>query len=198
MYKILLIEDDQNMIDAIVDNFEYEKEYRVDGFSNSTDALKKLKKEHYHLVLLDYYLKNENGYEVLKKIRSINASIFICFLTGFSDKINPNTAFKMDIQGYIDKNGGFVNIINSIKSSVHSAYSAEKRSEYSTEKFCIRLKKLREKNNLSQKDLADLLGLGRTAISNYETGLNEPSITILVKMATIFQTSTDYLIGRTD
>lgn len=197
MYKVLLIEDDQNFADALIENFEDEKEYFIDSCSDSTSALKKIKKNEYHLILLDYYLKGETGDTILSKIRTVSKNISICILTGFSEKITSKTAFEMDIQGYIDKSGAFSHMINSIKSIIHTIYSTKKFSE-NKENFSIRLKKLREKNNMSQKELAEMLGVGRTAISNYENGLTEPSIAILSKMATIFHTSADYLIGRTN
>jgi DNA-binding response OmpR family regulator len=197
MYRVLLIEDDQTFSDSLIENFEDEQKYIIDSCTDSLSALKKIKKNYYHLILLDYYLKSETGYDILKKIRDINKNIFICIITGYSDKITSKTAFEMDVQGYIDKTGGFINMANSIKSVIHSAYSAKRFSEHK-EFFSTRLKKLREKNNLSQKELAEMLGVGRTAISNYENGLTEPSISMLSKMATIFQTSADYLIGRTD
>ena len=60
-----------------------------------------------------------------------------------------------------------------------------------------RLKYLREKKGLTQKDVAIKLGLEPAAISKYELDMREPNIEALKKLATIFNVSIDYLLGRT-
>lgn len=61
--------------------------------------------------------------------------------------------------------------------------------------FGIRLKSLRSKNNLTQAAVAQKLGLTKSVISAYETGLRMPSYDILIHIAQIFKVSTDYLLG---
>ena len=60
-----------------------------------------------------------------------------------------------------------------------------------------RIKYLREKNGLTQKDIATRLGVESAAISKYELDMREPNIEALKKLATIFNVSIDYLLGRT-
>jgi transcriptional regulator with XRE-family HTH domain len=64
--------------------------------------------------------------------------------------------------------------------------------------FNIRLKQLRQKNKLTQGELADILGLKPTAISNYESQRNEPSFEKLIALSRYFDVSCDYLLGVTD
>jgi transcriptional regulator with XRE-family HTH domain len=64
--------------------------------------------------------------------------------------------------------------------------------------FNERLKRLRVEKNLVQKDIADAMHLSIRAISNYEQGIREPSLEILIKLCNYFDVSADYLIGRTD
>ncbi len=59
-----------------------------------------------------------------------------------------------------------------------------------------RLKKLR--GNRTQDDIAKLLGISRARYSHYENERSEPDTETLQKLADIFNTSTDYLLGRTD
>lgn len=61
----------------------------------------------------------------------------------------------------------------------------------------MRLKELRTAHNLSQKQLADVLGTTARAISFYENGLREPNIAALIALADYFGVSVDYLLGRT-
>ena len=64
--------------------------------------------------------------------------------------------------------------------------------------FSTRLKQLRQKNKLTQGELADILGLKPTAVSNYESERNEPSFDKLISLSKYFDVSCDYLLGVSD
>ena len=64
--------------------------------------------------------------------------------------------------------------------------------------FNVRLKQLRQKHKLTQSELADILGLKPTAISNYESKRNEPSFDKLIALSKYFDVSCDYLLGISD
>lgn len=61
-----------------------------------------------------------------------------------------------------------------------------------------RIKKLREEAGLSQKELAKRLNISNTTLSQYETGQRVPSDDIKIKIAEFFNTTIDYLLGRTN
>lgn len=62
--------------------------------------------------------------------------------------------------------------------------------------FRKRLKELRKKTGMTQEGLATVIDSNRSNIANYENGKNLPSIDTLSKLASIFNCSTDYLLGR--
>ena len=64
--------------------------------------------------------------------------------------------------------------------------------------FKDRLKKLREENNLLQKDIAEMLSVDRSTITAYETGRREPNIKKIILLSKIFNCSIDYLFGTTE
>lgn len=57
------------------------------------------------------------------------------------------------------------------------------------------LKKLRNEYNVSQQQLADVIGVSQQSINKYENHNIEPDIDTLKKMADFFNTSIDYLVG---
>lgn len=63
--------------------------------------------------------------------------------------------------------------------------------------FGERLKKLRIQEGMTQQQLADRLGVTKSVVSYYELQERYPSPEILIKFASIFHTSTDYLLGLT-
>jgi transcriptional regulator with XRE-family HTH domain len=58
-----------------------------------------------------------------------------------------------------------------------------------------KIKFLRDKNNMTQTDLAKKLNLTRSSVNSWEQGLNVPSTPLIVELARLFQVSTDYLLG---
>lgn len=64
--------------------------------------------------------------------------------------------------------------------------------------FSCRLKKLRESYDMSLDDVACALGISRQSIIYYAMSDRLPRIPILVEIAKLFATSTDYLLGLTN
>lgn len=61
-----------------------------------------------------------------------------------------------------------------------------------------RIKMLRNKKNITQSDLAKMLGLTRSGVNAWEMGLSVPSAQYIVALAKLFDVSTDYLLGLDD
>lgn len=61
-----------------------------------------------------------------------------------------------------------------------------------------RIRNLREDSDFTQQQIADILFINRRTYSSYENGVRKMPIEILSRIADIFNTSTDYLIGRTN
>lgn len=64
--------------------------------------------------------------------------------------------------------------------------------------FRFRMKELREGNGLSQKKLADQLGLSAGTIGNWESGTREPNFDMIQRLSDFFEVTTDYLLGKSD
>ena len=60
-----------------------------------------------------------------------------------------------------------------------------------------RLRDLREDRDLTQKEVAAVLGIDQRVYSNYETGKREIPARLVIKLAELYGTSTDYIFGRT-
>lgn len=61
-----------------------------------------------------------------------------------------------------------------------------------------RIRDLREDSDRSQREVAELLYIRRTVYRRYETGEREIPVWALIKLADLYHTSTDYILGRTD
>lgn len=62
--------------------------------------------------------------------------------------------------------------------------------------FALRLKELRQKHNLSQKEFAEILNVSTGTVGNWEVGSREPDFKMLIKISDIFNVSCDYILDR--
>lgn len=62
--------------------------------------------------------------------------------------------------------------------------------------FTDKLKELRKEKKLTQKEIAEQIGIKQNSYSDWETGKNEPNLENIVKLSRILDTSTDELLGR--
>ena len=65
-------------------------------------------------------------------------------------------------------------------------------------KWNKRIRDLREDNDLTQEDLASQLGISKRTLLRYESGVSEPTISVLISLSLLFNVSVDYIIGTKD
>jgi DNA-binding XRE family transcriptional regulator len=131
-----------------------------------------------------------NGKQVTEKIRKIDDGIYIMLLTGRAEEAPALEMLKtMDIQMYCEKSAHFEEILIMIESAIKSVEHSRREGS-----FGIRLKRLRKLHDLSQEELGKLLGVGRTAVANWETNQTEPTGENIKKLADLFKVTTDYLL----
>lgn len=61
-----------------------------------------------------------------------------------------------------------------------------------------RLRDLREDHDYTQRQIAAILGLTQPQYFRYEQGYRDLPTDILIRLADLYETSTDYILGRTD
>ncbi len=61
-----------------------------------------------------------------------------------------------------------------------------------------RLRDYREDKDMTQKQIGEVLGIDQRIYSNYETGKRKIPVDLIIKLAKLYQTSADFLLGLTD
>ncbi len=64
--------------------------------------------------------------------------------------------------------------------------------------YYSRLKDLREDRDLSQQQISDYLDMKQPQYSRYERGLRDLPTDVLIRLAKLYKTSTDYILGLTN
>ena len=65
-------------------------------------------------------------------------------------------------------------------------------------KYVKKLRDLREDNDKTQQEIADVLGTSQTMYARYERGANELPIHHLLKLCAYYKVSADYILGLKD
>jgi CheY-like chemotaxis protein len=81
--KILLVDDDKDMCESLADVLTIDSNYTAFYCTKPLEAIEKVKKEDFDLIILDYKMPEMNGIELMKNIKKIKPSIIIFVLTAF-------------------------------------------------------------------------------------------------------------------
>jgi DNA-binding response OmpR family regulator len=100
--KLLVVDDERAMADAIRDNLEYEG-YQVDCAYGGQQALDCLMGNKYALVVLDIMMPGIDGFEVLSTLRKSNDATPVIFLTARSAEADKLRGFGLGIDDYVVK-----------------------------------------------------------------------------------------------
>jgi len=187
--RIIIIDDDSGISDSIK-GFLGDK-YYIEGFTSSREGLNRLKEETFDLLILDYYIDDLSGANVIDEIRKYNNELYILLLTGYSEKIPGMKSLEtLKIQNYYEKSGDFEKLIIFIEGIIKSMQF------FKSEKPTIgeRIKKLRKQHGLSQEEVAKYLEVQRSTISLYESGDATPQVMTIIKLARLFNVTTDYIL----
>ncbi len=102
-YSIMIIDDEEGILDSISALLN-RNGYACVGFTNPLEGLEELRRNHYDLLILDYYMQPIHGETVVERLRETNKEIYILLLTGHKDLAPPiNTIKSLDIQAYCEK-----------------------------------------------------------------------------------------------
>jgi DNA-binding response OmpR family regulator len=102
MTKILIVEDELNMVQGLKDNLEYEG-YEVDTAMDGRSGLKKILQGRYDLVLLDVMLPELSGFDICKAVRKEGVSTPIILLTARGEEIDKVLGLEFGADDYITK-----------------------------------------------------------------------------------------------
>ncbi|MEO8771425.1 MAG: response regulator transcription factor [Ferruginibacter sp.] len=101
-FSILLVEDEENLQEALKLNLELEG-YEVTSSYDGADALKMIKKEHFDLIILDVMLPEVDGITVCETIRLNNLTIPILILSARNSSADRVLGLKKGADDYLTK-----------------------------------------------------------------------------------------------
>lgn len=100
--KILVVEDEPNMVAGLRDNFEFEG-YQVITANDGVEGLRRALEESPDLVVLDVMMPRMSGLEVCKQLRAQRASIPIIMLTARGQEVDKVVGLELGADDYVTK-----------------------------------------------------------------------------------------------
>ena len=100
--KILLIEDDREMIDLLTMHLNAEG-YQVDAAADGVAGLRAFQAGHYGMVLLDWMLPTMSGIDVLREIRSADTRTPVLMLTARGEEADKVLGLELGADDYLTK-----------------------------------------------------------------------------------------------
>ncbi|MBW1709713.1 MAG: response regulator transcription factor [Deltaproteobacteria bacterium] len=101
-FRILLVEDEISLARGLIYNLEAEG-YEVELASDGLDAMAKIDRGGFDLIVLDLVLPHVDGYEVLKRIRGLNPRLPVIILTAKLEETDRVRGLELGADDYLTK-----------------------------------------------------------------------------------------------
>lgn len=102
MARILVVDDEPDSVE-LLQEFLTVKGYEVVTAFNGEEALRKVKEERPHLILLDVRMPGMNGLDVLRKVREFDQEVGVIMVTAVNEEDTGREALKLGAFDYIVK-----------------------------------------------------------------------------------------------
>jgi two-component system alkaline phosphatase synthesis response regulator PhoP len=141
-FKILVVDDEKDIVDLLKYNLEKEKEFKVITALNGKEALETATQSKPDLILLDIMMPEMNGFDVCKKLKNgaATSNIPVIFLTAKENEIDEIIGLELGADDYIQKPISPRKVIARVKSVIRRVYS-ENEKAVKTDEY-IKFKKL--------------------------------------------------------
>ncbi|EOR92509.1 MULTISPECIES: response regulator transcription factor [Arcticibacter] len=132
--RILLVEDEEHLLEAIKLNLELEG-YKVTTAIDGKKALKIFKEERFNLILLDVMLPEIDGFQVAETIRLENTEVPIMFLTAKNTNEDKINGLKKGADDYLVKPFNLEELILRVNNLVKRGLTGDDKKELNTYKI---------------------------------------------------------------
>ncbi len=132
--KILIAEDDEHTREALQEVLTLE-DFDVVATSNGIDAFESFQRERPDIVCLDVMMPGMNGYEVCKKIRRMDETVPILFLTAKSEEIDTVLGLELGADDYMTKPFGMKEILARLRAILRRISRRDDKKECQVDEF---------------------------------------------------------------
>jgi len=186
--KIMIVEDNLEVAESIRDYLILEN-FEVMICNEAPQALVELKKETYHLVLLDLRMPKMSGEEMLRKMRERSWDIPVIILTAYPSMKSAIESLRLEAFDYIEKPFKMSQLVETIKSAIKERGIITHPKKILMSEVGRRMRFLRQEKKLTLRQLAAKVGVSPSLISKIEIGSSSPSLFTVYRVAKSLQTN---------
>ncbi len=180
--RILIVDDDRAICDYMQTLLERDG-YQVKTMSDPTGVTGELKKNDYHLVILDLMMPKRDGIEVLREIRKQDKDIAVVIFTGYPNLDTAVASMKLDAVDYIKKPFN-VDEFRAVIARVMRKKGLSLTPEEELHKVIgDTIRTYRKEMSLTLKQMARRTGLSVSLLSQIERAETSASISSLYKIS---------------
>lgn len=128
MARVLIVEDDESMVTALKDGFEYEG-HAVTLARDGAAGLRTALDSPPDLMILDVMLPRMSGFDVLREIRGKGSNLPIIMLTARGQEIDKVLGLKLGADDYLTKPFGFLELMARVEALLRRATGRERLGE---------------------------------------------------------------------
>ncbi len=128
MTKILIVEDEPNMVSGLRDNFEYEG-YEVITAGDGSEGLQRALADAPDLVVLDVMMPKMSGLDVCKQLKAKRPSIPIIMLTARGQEVDKVVGLELGADDYVTKPFSIRELLARVKAVLRRAHTLPKDQE---------------------------------------------------------------------
>ena len=179
----VMIVDDNKSFTNVAQSFLEQKNYMVKVLNHPSEVMDALKKESFHVLVLNLKMPDQSGDELLEKIRRFDPHLCVIVVTGYPSVESALKTMKLKAFDYLQKPFDMNVLSDTIDRAVHELGIYTDPEEELKRVIGQRLRKYRKECNFTLKNLSSKTGLSQSLISKIELGNTSASIATLLKLA---------------
>ncbi len=179
--KILVIDDDKDICDVLKKTLVHDG-YKVKTITKPKNALRDVKKDTYHLIILDLKMPELSGEDLLIEIRKVNSDICVIILTAYPSVDSAVKALHSNVFDYVKKPFKINNLREIVRNALKSKMLLLEPEEELNLKVGKKVRKLRTESKLTLKQLAERTNTSVSLISQIERAESASSLSTLNKI----------------
>jgi len=193
--KVLVVDDDEAICE-FMETFLEKDGFEVRTLQDPTEAADAVKKEGYHLVVLDLMMPGMDGVQTLEKIRKVDSDVAVVIFTAHPSLETAVQSMKLDAVDYLKKPFNpdeFREVVDRVMRKKGLLRTPEENLHRVIGET---IRGLRKDRGLTLKQMARRTGLSVSLLSQIERAESSASISSLFKIATALDVRIQDLFGE--
>ncbi len=193
--NILVVDDDKDVCEYLND-FLTSEGYGVTIVNDPTNTLEALRKEEFHVVVLDIMMPKLNGIDLLEQIRQTDDDIAVIILTGYPSLETATSSIEHDVSAYIRKPFTISEFRDAIQRIAKKKGLILRREDQLHATIGRSIRELRKSRGLTLKQMSRRTSLSVSLLSQIERAESSASVSSLFKVATALDVPITELFGK--